>query len=80
MSKRLEAMRNNPRGDWKIGDVEALCKEFGMYCAPVSGGGSHYKVGHARMPMKMTIPFKRPIKPIYIKKLVSFVDALGRLT
>ena len=53
MSKRLEAMRQNPRSDWKIGDVEALCREFDMYCAPVTGGGSHYKVGHARMPMKL---------------------------
>ena len=80
MSKRLEGMRNNPRGDWKISDVEALCKEFDIYCTPVSGGGSHYKLGHARMPMKLTIPFKRPIKPVYIKKLVFFVDALGKLT
>ena len=30
VSKRLEAMRNNPRGDWKISDVDALCKEFNM--------------------------------------------------
>jgi hypothetical protein len=79
MSKRLEAMRRNPRGDWKIDDVVALCREFGLYCGPVSGGGSHYKIGHTKMPTKLTIPSKRPIKPIYIKKLVAFVDAIGKL-
>jgi hypothetical protein len=80
MSKRLEAMRRNPQSDWKIADVEALCREFDMYCMPVTGGGSHYKVGHAKMPTKLTIPFKRPIKAVYIKNLVRFVDALSNLT
>ena len=42
MSKRLENMRRNPRDNWKIDDVEALCREFGFLCSPVSGGGSHY--------------------------------------
>ena len=25
----LERMRRNPAGDWRIGDVEAICREFG---------------------------------------------------
>ena len=79
MSKRLEAMRRNPRGDWRINDVLALCREFEIYCQPVSGGGSHYKIGHPKMPTKLTIPSNRPIKPVYIKQLVAFVDAIGKL-
>ncbi len=79
MSKRLEDMRKNPRSDWKIADVEALCREFDILCKPVSGGGSHYKVGHPRMTNKLTIPFKRPIKPVYIRQLVQFVDAVRNL-
>lgn len=80
MSERLKAMRSNPQSDWKIADVESLCREFDMYCMPVSGGGSHYKIGHAKMPTKLTIPFKRPIKAVYIKNLVRFADALSKLT
>lgn len=79
MSKRLEDMRRNPRGDWKITDVEALCREHDILCQPVSGGGSHYKVGHPLMPNKLTIPFKRPIKPVYVRKLVKFVDEVKAL-
>jgi hypothetical protein len=79
MSKRLDAMRRNPQGDWKIADVEALCREFDILCKPVSGGGSHYKVGHPRMPNKLTFPFKRPIKPVYIRQLVQFVDTVRNL-
>ena len=80
MSKRLEAMRRNLQSNWKIADVESLCREFEMYCMPITGGGSHYKVGHAKIPTKLTIPFKRPIKAVYIKNLVRFADALSKLT
>jgi hypothetical protein len=76
MSKRLEAMAANPRSNWTIADVEALCSEFGVSCAPPTGGGSHYKIAHPSLREKLTIPFKRPIKPVYIKKLVAFVKAL----
>jgi hypothetical protein len=64
MSKRLEAMRANPRGDWRIADVIALCAEFGVFCEAPRGGGSHYKIGHPKLAQKLTIPSKRPIKPV----------------
>jgi hypothetical protein len=76
MSKRLEDMRNNPRGDWSIEDVEAICREYGILCSAPRGGGSHYKIAHQRMAEKLTIPYKRPIKPVYIRKLVAFLDAV----
>jgi hypothetical protein len=78
MSKRLDAMRRNPRGDWTISDVEAVCREFEIGCAPSRSGSSHYKVTHERIPDILTIPFKRPIKPVYIRKLVAFIDAVRK--
>jgi len=79
MSKRLEEMRNNPRGDWRIEDVEVVCREYGVLCSAPRGGGSHYKVAHPRMVEKLTIPYKRPIKPVYIRKLIAFIDELSKL-
>ena len=79
MSKRLNEMAANPRGNWTIANVEALCREFGISCTAPTGGGSHYKVAHRAMREKLTIPFKRPIKPVYIKKLVAFVEAVRML-
>ncbi|MBI1868726.1 MAG: type II toxin-antitoxin system HicA family toxin [Methylocystis sp.] len=79
MSRRLDAMRRNPAGDWRIEDVEALCREFAILCEPARGGGSHYKIGHPRLAQKLTIPFKRPIKAVYIRKLIAFVDAVRTL-
>jgi hypothetical protein len=55
VSDRLERMRRNPVGDWTIRDVEALCREYAVLCEPARGGGSHYKVAHARMVEKLTI-------------------------
>ncbi len=76
MSKRLEGMKNNPLDDWRIGDVEALCREFGIRCTAPSGGGGHYKVSHDSHREILTIPARRPIKPVYIKKLVRLVEAV----
>lgn len=71
--KRLEKMRNNADG-WLIEDVEALCRGFEIECAPPPGGGSHYTVAHPSQAEQITVVSKRPIKRIYIRRLVSFVD------
>ena len=42
-SKRLAHMRQNPKADWTIKDVEALCKEYDILFAAPRGGGSHCK-------------------------------------
>jgi hypothetical protein len=67
MSKRLERMRENPAADWTISDIEAVCREHGILCEPSHGGGSHYKIAHPALREKLTIPFKRPVKPAYIR-------------
>ena len=72
--KLLEAMRANPR-DWRIGDVERLYAQFGLSCAPPRKG-SHYKVKHRAVAAILTIPAHRPIKPVYIRELVGFVDTV----
>lgn len=47
-------------------------------CEPARGGSSHYKVAHPKIGEKLTVPFKRPIKPIYIRKLVAFIDVVRK--
>lgn len=78
--KRLEAMRANPRGDWRISDVKAVCQQRGILCEPARGGSSHYKIAHPRMASKLSIPFARPIKSVYILALVEFIDAIEALS
>jgi hypothetical protein len=77
MNDLLERMRRKPAGDWSIKDVEAMCRSCGVSCVPPSGGGSHYKVSHPSQREILTVPFRRPIKPVYIRKLVRFLDRVG---
>ena len=73
--KKLDAMRANPRADWRIEDVVLLCAAFDVRCSKPSGG-SHYGVSDSSRTDILTVPFARPIKPIYIRRLVDFIDAV----
>ena len=79
MSDLLERMRSNPRGNWSMRDVERVCLEHTIGCAPPKGGGSHYKISDRRIFSILTVPSRRTIKPVYIRKLVAFIDAVGNL-
>ena len=71
-AKRLTDMRRNPRGDWTIEDVQTVCNEYGIDLqAP--GSGSHFKVTHRFLSEILTIPARRPIKPVYVKRFVALV-------
>ncbi|HZC37834.1 MAG TPA: type II toxin-antitoxin system HicA family toxin [Sphingomicrobium sp.] len=72
--KLLARMRANPR-DWRIEDIETLCRNFGLAFDRPSGG-SHYGISDRTQTAHLTVPFARPIKPIYIRHLVRFVDAV----
>jgi hypothetical protein len=72
--KLLERMRRNPH-DWRIEDVKTLCNAFDIDLDRPSGG-SHYGVSDPSRVHALTVPFARPIKTVYIKKLVNFVGAV----
>lgn len=69
----LARIRTSPHGDWTIGDVETVCQAHGLRCTPPSGG-SHYTVRAPGIATILTIPARRPIKPIYIRLLVAMID------
>lgn len=76
----LGRMKRNPQGDWTIKDVETVCGQHdGVSCKPPTGGGGHYKVSHPSSPFILTIPFNRPIKAVYIRFLVRFLEAVRRI-
>ena len=71
-------MRANPFGDWTMKDVESVCRANGFTCRPPTGGGSHFKVSHLDFRDILTIPARRPIKPVYIRKLVGMIAQARR--
>jgi hypothetical protein len=72
----LEQMANNPKAGWSIRDVATVCAQHGVACKPPRGGGSHYKVYHPQARAILTIPSRRSIKPVYIRRLVDYIKAL----
>ena len=72
----LDRMRANPAADWTIGDVERLCERYGLAFRP-GKGTSHVSIRHPASPAILTIPAHRPIKPVYIRKLVRYIDDHG---
>jgi hypothetical protein len=73
--KLLAAMRRNPRGDWTIDDIRSVCNRCGIeFDFPKRG--SHCKLSHATISGRLTIPARRPIKPIYIMLLLDMINAL----
>jgi predicted RNA binding protein YcfA (HicA-like mRNA interferase family) len=64
----LERTRRNPAGDWQIRDVELVCREYGWLFRP-GKGTSHCHAKHPNAREILTIPARRPIKPVYIRKL-----------
>jgi len=73
--KTLEKMQRNPNADWKISDFEKVCAYVGVECCAPSGGGSHYKVTSRHLEGILTVPSNRPIKPVYVRKFVSYIAA-----
>jgi len=72
--KLLTKMCHNPR-DWRIEELETIAKHYGINVR--KSGGSHVVFDHPEWVELLSIPSRRPIKPIYVKKLVSLIDALG---
>jgi hypothetical protein len=75
-SDLLQRMRRNPAGDWQIRDVEAVCRECGLLFRP-GRGTSHAHAKHPNAREILTIPARRPIKPVYIRKLVRYIEVHG---
>ena len=73
VDKLLEKMRRNPR-DWRIEDLEALAVRFGLSVR--KPGGSHAVFFHEATGRQLSVPAKRPIKPIYITAFLALLDEI----
>jgi predicted RNA binding protein YcfA (HicA-like mRNA interferase family) len=75
-SDLLERMRRNPNDNWTIRDVESVCREHGLLFR-AGKETSHCHAKHPQAREILTIPARRPIKPVYIRKLVRYIEAHG---
>lgn len=71
-------MRRNPRADWKIGDLETVAAQHGFRVR--KGGGSHVVFLHNDLEEALTVPARKPIKPVYVQRFVKLVDKLREVS
>ena len=74
--KLLAKMRANPR-DWRIEDVEAVVRHYGITVRKPAG--SHVIFDHPESVELLSIPAYRPIKPVYVRKFLDLIDLLEGL-
>jgi hypothetical protein len=71
--KLLARMRNNPR-DWTIGDLKSLAERHGIdWRQP---GTSHVTFSFPGL-MPVTVPARKPVKPIYVRRFLELIDRVG---
>lgn len=76
--KKIDAMRANPKGDWQIGDFETVA--LGLRMQVRKSGGSHVVFSHPKCRTRVTVPARRPIKPVYVRTFIEFVDEIREQT
>ena len=70
VAKILGRMRNNPTG-WRIEDLKTIADKYHIeYRQP---GTSHVTFRHPSG-AKLTVPARKPIKPVYVKRFLTLID------
>lgn len=72
--KTIQKMRDNPK-DWRIASLETVAKKLDIQIRKT--GGSHVVFLHENSELVITVPAKRPIKPIYIEQFLALIDDIG---
>src|SRR5450759_524978 len=74
--KTLQKMRKNRMG-WRIEELQAVAEENLVAWRRPGRGGSHVIFSAPGVREIVSVPAKRPIKPVYIKQFVALIDAAG---
>jgi hypothetical protein len=72
--KMLQKMRTNPMG-WRIEELLRVAEENSVEWRRPGRGGSHVIFSATGVREIVSVPAKRPIKPVYIKQFVALIDA-----
>ena len=71
--KTLQKMRRNQTG-WRIDELQAVANENGVGWRTPGHGGSHVIFSASGVREIVSVPAKRPIKPVYIRQFLTLID------
>ena len=72
--KTLHRMRRNQSG-WRIEDFIRIAEQNGVEWRRPGRGGSHVIFSAPGVREIVSVPAKRPIKPVYVKHFLALIDA-----
>ena len=78
MEKLLEKIRNNPK-DVSYEDMDKLLRWAGFTRRTQRSGTSHFFYSKPGCPYPLTIPKKNPLKEVYVKQAIQFIDEYGEI-
>ena len=70
--KLLQKMKANPKADWTQSNVKTLVKAFDL---TLRQRDTNHAVITNHSGQHVTVPMHKPIKPLYIKRLVELIEA-----
>ena len=70
----LQRMRRNQIG-WRIEDLISVAESSGIKWRRPGRGGSHVIFSADGVREIVSVPDKRPIKPIYVRHYIALIDA-----
>ena len=70
----LQKMRKTQTG-WRIEDLQSVATEHSLEWRRPGRGGSHVIFSAPGIREIVSVPSKRPIKPVYIKMFLALIDA-----
>jgi len=76
--KALLKLRRNPKG-WRIEELQAVAGENGVDWRRPGRGGSHVIFSAPGVREIVSVPARRPIKPVYIKQFLALIDAAAEV-
>lgn len=74
--KALHKMRQNQMG-WRIEELQAVAEQNFVEWRRPRRGGSHVIFSAPGVREIVSVPAKRPVKPVYIKQFLALIDAVG---
>ena len=72
--KTLSKLRRNQTG-WRIEEIQGVASENGIDWRRPGRGGSHVIFAAAGVREIVSVPAKRPIKPVYVRQFLALIDA-----
>jgi predicted RNA binding protein YcfA (HicA-like mRNA interferase family) len=69
-------MREN-QTRWRIEDLQAVAEDNFVEWRRPGRGGSHVIFSAPGVREIVSVPSKRPIKPVYVKQFLKLIDAAG---